>query len=186
MHEPELPRIPELTMPAPGVRIASVSVARSPGETANCTPMRRRPRRQLQVCRPLVARASPPFPVWPAYSYLSPGHHGWKRYPAKFKKHRSDFARTGTVGAASAEVYRSLTIPTHPERSSGWCDIDTLPWGLHVACWHMAAEDPTRGELKVCFRLPHIPMIRFCMVSHHRPKDMRIGSLRKPSMELGH
>src|SRR6516164_8134107 len=88
---------PELTTPGLGARTAFVSVARSSGETANCTPMRRRPRRQLQLSRPLVVRASLPFHVWPAYSYLSPGHRAWKRYPEKFKKLRSDFAQTGTV-----------------------------------------------------------------------------------------
>src|ERR1700726_3369902 len=98
MHEPELTRIPELTMPGPGVRTVFVSVARSPGETASCTPMRRRPRRQLQLSRPLGVRACLPFHVSPAYSYLSPGHYALKRYPAKFKKLRSDVAQTGTVG----------------------------------------------------------------------------------------
>src|ERR1700738_2752206 len=97
MHEPELTRKPELTTPWLGARTAFVSAARSPGETANCTPMRRRRRRQLQLFRPLVLRACLPFHVWPAYSYLSPGHHAWKRYPVKFKKLRSDFAQTGTV-----------------------------------------------------------------------------------------
>jgi hypothetical protein len=86
---------------------------------------------------------------------------------------------------ASGGIYRSLTIPSHPERSSGWIDIDTLPWSLHVACWHMAGEGPTRGELKVGFRLRHIPIIRFCMGAHSGPKDIRIAFLGMPSMELG-
>src|SRR6516164_11106520 len=92
--EPELTLMhePELTTPGLGARTTFVLVARSPGETANCTPMRRRPQRQLQLSRPLVVRASLPFHVWPAYSYLSPGHRAWKRYPEKFKKLRSDFA----------------------------------------------------------------------------------------------
>src|SRR6266702_3700704 len=98
LHEPELPRKPALTTPGLAVRTAFVSVARSSGETANCTPMRRRPRRELQLSRPLAVRACLPFHVWPAYSYLSPGHHAWKRYPAKFKKLRSEFAQTRTVG----------------------------------------------------------------------------------------
>src|SRR6266567_1737547 len=84
MHELELPRKPELTTPGPGARTAFVSVARSPGETANRIPMRQRPRRQLQLSRPVAMRASLPFHAWPAYSYLSPGHHAWKRYPEKF------------------------------------------------------------------------------------------------------
>jgi hypothetical protein len=97
MHELELTRKPELTTIGLGAQTAFVSVARSSGETANCTPVRRPPRRQLQLSRPLVVRASLPFHVWPAYSYLSPGHHAWKGYTAKFKKLRSDFAQTGTV-----------------------------------------------------------------------------------------
>src|SRR5436190_19690433 len=72
MHELELRRKPELTTPALGARTAFVSVARSSGETANCTPMRRRPRPQLQLSRTLAVRASSPFHVWPAYSYRSP------------------------------------------------------------------------------------------------------------------
>src|SRR6266478_1154063 len=81
LHEPELPRKPELTTPGLGAWTAFVSVACSSGETANCTPMRRRPLRQLQLSRPLAVRACLPFHVWPAYSCLSPGHHAWKRYP---------------------------------------------------------------------------------------------------------
>src|SRR3954469_20671554 len=81
MHELESTHKPELTTPGLGVRTASVSVARSSGETANRTPTRRRPRRQLQLSRPLVVRASLPFHAWPAYSYLSPGHHAQKKYP---------------------------------------------------------------------------------------------------------
>lgn len=90
MHELELPRKLALTTPGLGTRAASVTVARSPGATANCTPMRRRPRRRLQLSRPLGVRASLPFHVWPAYPYLSPGHYARKWYPAKFKKLRSD------------------------------------------------------------------------------------------------
>jgi hypothetical protein len=70
MHELELTRKPELTTLGLDARAAFVSVGRS-GETANCTPMRRPPRRQLQLSRPSVVRASLPFHVWPAYSYLS-------------------------------------------------------------------------------------------------------------------
>src|SRR4051794_32308260 len=96
MHEPELPRRPALTMPGlglgPGARTAFAPVARSPAETANHIPMRRRPRRQLQRARPWVLRASLPFDVWPACSCLSPDQHAQERYPAKFKKLRSDFA----------------------------------------------------------------------------------------------
>src|SRR5882757_8570855 len=97
MHELELPRKPELTTPGLGARAAFVSVARSSDGTVNRTPMRRPSRRQLQLSRPLVVRASLPFHVWPAYSCLSPSHHAWKKYPATFKKLRSDFAQTGTV-----------------------------------------------------------------------------------------
>jgi hypothetical protein len=46
-------------------------------------------------------------------------------------------------------------------------------------------QDPTGGEVKVCFRLLHIPIIRFCLGTHYRPKDMRIAFLQKPSVELG-
>jgi hypothetical protein len=88
MHELELTRKPELTTPGPDAGTAFVSVARSPGETANRTPMRRGPRRQLQPSRPLAVRAPLLFHVWPAYSYLSPGNVAWKEYPAKFNKLR--------------------------------------------------------------------------------------------------
>src|SRR4051794_35921523 len=72
MHEPASRRKPELTTLGLRARTAFVPVARSSVATANRTPTRRRPRRQLQLSQPSGLRTSAPFRVWPAYPYSFP------------------------------------------------------------------------------------------------------------------
>src|SRR5690349_12807175 len=66
MHEPALRRKPEWTTLGLRARTAFVPVAGSSVGTANRTPKRRRPRRQLQLSRPSGLRTSPPFRAWTA------------------------------------------------------------------------------------------------------------------------